>query len=58
MKNRWTEKDDLDADFYGIVGPQINKLVSNRISGLLKISAAGGPRPDVQMPSLVAKLWR
>lgn len=58
MEDRWTVKDDLDAAFYGIVNPQINQLVSNRISGLLKISAAGGPRPGTAVPSLVVQLWR
>lgn len=58
MKSRWTEKDDVDAAFYGIVEPQINQLVSNKISGLMKISAAGGRRPDVSMPRLVNVLWR
>lgn len=59
MENsNWTVKDDLDAAFYGIVGPQVNQVTSNKISGLMKISAAGGPRPDVKVPKLVNVLWR
>ena len=58
MEDRWTVKDDLDAAFYGIVNPQVNQLVSNKISGQLKLSAAGGPTPGAHLPSLVVKLWR
>jgi hypothetical protein len=58
MDSRWTTKDDLDAAFYGIVGPQVNRIVSIKISGLMKISAAGGPRPDTRVPVMVGQLWR
>lgn len=55
--DRWTTKDDLDAAFYGIVGPQVNRIVSIKISGLMKINAAGGPRPGARVPVLARQLW-
>lgn len=58
MEDRWTDRDDLNAAFYGIVEPQVNLVASNKISGLMKISATGGPRPDAQLPRLVGVLWR
>lgn len=51
-------RDQVRTKFEEIIEPEAHKVVSEKLSELLDLSAQAGPRPDATTPKLVKKLWK